>query len=79
MITRNPIGTPIDPDDHDFKGPRTPPTVAFSIEYRKGDVLLRQGVRTYGRLHELPLTRMEEMMNLLQKWLDDKLEELCET
>jgi hypothetical protein len=70
----HPIGFPLDPKDHDFKGPRTSPFVALTIEYQKDEVHLRQAIMVHGRKKELHKKTKKKMKRLLIKWLNDRLE-----
>jgi hypothetical protein len=72
--SENPIGFPTDPDDTEFKSPRTPPSASLAISYKRGDVHLRQGVTMSDRtIKTLSDDDKESMKNLLMKWLDDRL------
>ena len=69
----NPIGYPMDPDDYDMEGPRTPATVWLCLEYKDGDTLLRQGIERYGSYRALTWDEKEAMKAKLRAWLQEKV------
>ena len=73
----HPFGYPTDPDDYDFKSPRTPPFVSLAIQYEVGDELLRHAVEYPNRtIKSLSDDEKEQMKTLLTDWLETKLKEL---
>ena len=88
----HPFGYPTDPDDYDFKSPRTPPFVSCAIQYKSGDVLLRNAVEfpnrtlkalsadksvpiSAGDLKTLSAEEEDQMIAMLENWLETKLKE----
>ena len=72
----HPLGYPTDPDDTDFKSPRTPPFVSCAIRYEKDDVLLRNAIEFHDRtLKTLSADEQDHMLAMLENWLKDKLKE----
>ena len=69
----HPIGFPLDPEDEDFEGPRTPPYVSLVIRYEKGDILIRQQVMVEGTLETLTDEMKQAMKQQLRDWLKLKL------
>ena len=72
----NPIGHPVDPEDTEFEGPRTPPTVSIAIRYTLGDLVLHNAVTINGTWKTLAPSERNEMFRVLNDWLEGKLREL---
>ena len=73
----HPFGHPLEPSPYDYSEPtRTPPYVSLAIEYKAGDVRLRNAVQFPHRtLKTLSAVEKAQMRNLLTDWLDTKLKE----
>jgi hypothetical protein len=73
-IREYPLGFPLDPEDEDFAGLRTPPQTVVSITYDDGDKKLRQSIMQPGLRKELGIDKIRLMKEKLEDWLERKLE-----
>ena len=71
----HPLGFRLDPDDHDFEGPRTPPEISMAIIYKTDEgVHMRHGVRAFGVWNDESDEMETKMKDVLKKWLIEKVE-----
>ena len=68
----NPLGNYYeDPDTGECY--ETGPISGLAIDYREGDIRLRQAVNIYSLIKDIPLERKHQMKRLLIKWLRETL------
>ncbi len=71
-----PIGFPIEPDDHDFEGPRTPPMIGLGLEFKHRGKLYHHAAERYGFTKaNLPALEIKQMKGLLIDWLIQEINE----